>query len=224
MKLNIFHQRKLPKKKIKINCFCFVLFVCLFFPSFYFSSFFFFFYIKHTHTHTYQSCNPIYTIKTDSLFILDISTQELQNENGILLKVKDYDSLGRNDDLCSVQIPDDVLLKANGERIEFDLQNKRGNNAGKIAIRCKPTTNYDRQFLSYIYASMDDNSTKQHTRRDVDSSSENGNATNNNIMEEFSAGIEKAMKSKGGENRLRDLFKYKTIEKEGKYKIYFTYK
>ena len=57
-----------------------------------------------------------------------------------------------NDDVCTVKVPFDTLLEASGERLEFKLNPAawvEGEEAGHIAIRCRPATTYDREFLAH---------------------------------------------------------------------------
>lgn len=101
------------------------------------------------------SCDPVYTIETDSLFILDVSTQELKEKRGLTLQVKDFDvvatvAVKANDTLGFALVPPEVLEEATGERLEFDLKSPRGKPAGVIAMRCRPATNYDREFLDKV--------------------------------------------------------------------------
>ena len=48
----------------------------------------------------FNSLEPIYTVDTKSLFILDINQAELTKADGLLFKVKDHDTGGKNDDVC----------------------------------------------------------------------------------------------------------------------------
>ena len=131
--------------------------------------------------------DPIYTIKHNSVFILDVATKEIKSRQGINVIVKDYDLIGKlkildevrsywqylldytlihhflhcfsclcmlndtgsNDDLGSVVIPVETVLEASGERLEFQLKHKE-ENAGFIALRIRPATSYDRDFLKSI--------------------------------------------------------------------------
>lgn len=93
--------------------------------------------------------DPIYTIKHNSVFILDVATKEIQARQGFSVIVKDYDLLGKNDELGSVAIPAETVLEASGERLEFQLKRKE-DNAGFIAFRIRPATSYDRDFLNSL--------------------------------------------------------------------------
>jgi Ca2+-dependent lipid-binding protein len=93
--------------------------------------------------------DPIYTIEHGSVFILDVATKEIQEEGGITFNVKDFDLIGSNDLLGSVVVPADTILEASGERLEVQVKH-RGNDAGWLAIRVRPATNYDRNFLECV--------------------------------------------------------------------------
>lgn len=56
---------------------------------------------------------------------------------------------GKNDDLGKVVIPGETVLEASGERLEFQLKHKE-ENAGFIALRIRPATSYDRDFLKSL--------------------------------------------------------------------------
>jgi Ca2+-dependent lipid-binding protein len=98
---------------------------------------------------------PIFTIRQNNLFILDIATKELTESGGITAKVKDYDFVGRNDALGSVTVTAEDVLNAKGERLEYSLMAANGQDAGFIALRFRPAKNYDRQFLQAVSADSD---------------------------------------------------------------------
>lgn len=93
--------------------------------------------------------DPIYTIKQDSVFILNVATKEIKARQGVTISVKDYDLIGKNDDLGQVVVPGDTFLEASGERLEFQLKDHE-KDAGFIALRIRPATAYDREFLQSI--------------------------------------------------------------------------
>ena len=100
-----------------------------------------------------NSLDPIYTVDTKSLFILDANRADLIKAGGLLFKVKDHDTGGKNDDVCSKTIPAETLLESAGERLEFPLDPAawvKGDDAGNIAIRCRPATSSDREFMTHI--------------------------------------------------------------------------
>ena len=105
----------------------------------------------------YQRIDPIYTVSTGSLFILKAVKQELCEGEGLLFIVKDYDRVGGNDELGHVQVSGKVLCEANGERMALPLEPAKGSkqeDAGKLNIRCRPATNYDKKFLEYAAGNM----------------------------------------------------------------------
>jgi len=63
-------------------------------------------------------------------------------------EVKDYDLVGKNDLLGTVVVPPEKILEATGDRLEFNLT-KHEKEHGHIAIRCRPATTYDREFLNH---------------------------------------------------------------------------
>ena len=90
-------------------------------------------------------------MKHNSVFILDTAKKELVDNHGMTFKVKDYDMIGRNDDLCEVTVPAETILEATGERLELQL--KHGDkDAGWLAIRVRPVTDYERDFLMNMKA------------------------------------------------------------------------
>lgn len=139
--------------------------------------------------------DPIYTIKHDSVFIMDIATKEIKENGGVLFKVKDYDMIGSNDDLCEATVSAEKILEASGERMEVQMKSN-GRDAGFIAIRIRPATNYDRDFLKNL-------KTKD---------------SNRDFMG-LKRSYEKTMQPKGGSgNRLKAILK--TMVKEGKIRRY----
>jgi hypothetical protein len=102
-----------------------------------------------------NSLDPIWTIKTGSLFLLTVESKELFVNDGMNLLVKDYDKLGSNEVLGCVAVPPAVLYKAKGERMEFKLQTVPGEihteTSGFLAVRCRRATDYDKKFMeNYI--------------------------------------------------------------------------
>ena len=56
-------------------------------------------------------------------------------------------------DLGTITIEPKALMEAKGERMVFKLNpplKQEGKDAGHIAIRCRPATNYDREFLNSL--------------------------------------------------------------------------
>lgn len=97
-----------------------------------------------------KTLNPIWTVQTGSLFILNIDSKELFAGDGLFCRVVDYDVIS-SDDLGMFVVPPDVLYKANGEREVFKLRPPPRSNKeevpGDLAIRCRRATLYDKEFM-----------------------------------------------------------------------------
>jgi hypothetical protein len=96
--------------------------------------------------------DPIWTLKTGSLFLLEVESKHLFVEEGLTLLVKDYDQFGGNEFLGVAKVPAHKLYQAKGERMEFKLLPPPGSReseiGGHIAIRCRRATEYDKKFMS----------------------------------------------------------------------------
>ena len=96
--------------------------------------------------------DPIFTIATGSLFILEVMEHEFRASDGLLFKVKDYDRTSKSDDLGYVQVSGKDLCEANGQRMTLKLTPPEGrelSEAGVLNLRCRPMTAYDKKFLAY---------------------------------------------------------------------------
>ena len=100
----------------------------------------------------YLSLDPIWTVKTGSLFLLSVESRELFINDGLAFVVKDYDSIGSDEPLGFATVHPSVLYQAKGERMEFKLQappgTKRKKAKGYLAIRCRRATDYDKKFMA----------------------------------------------------------------------------
>ena len=77
----------------------------------------------HRTKHVASTLNPIWTVKTQSLFLLSTSSKDLfRCYDGILFEVKDYDAIGESETLGRVWVPPKVLYEGKGDRMEFPLQ------------------------------------------------------------------------------------------------------
>lgn len=97
--------------------------------------------------------DPIWTVKTDSLFLFTVTSQELFTSDGLLFILKDFDKLGGNEKLGVVTVPAKTLHEAKGERMEFKLQShgyKSKEVSGYMAIRCRRASPRDIQFMEEI--------------------------------------------------------------------------
>lgn len=105
-----------------------------------------------------NSLDPIWTIKTGSLFLLEVEAEELFIEDGMKFLVKDFDQFGGNETLGIVHVPPKTLYKANGERMEFKLQPVPGKTTtevpGYLAIRCRRATAHDKNFIEGFEGSL----------------------------------------------------------------------
>lgn len=96
--------------------------------------------------------DPVWTLKTGSLFLLTVESERLFLEDGLALLIKDYDQFGHNEMLGAVTLPPTFLYNGRGERREFKLQPPPGSKEeevpGFIAIRCRRATDYDKNFMN----------------------------------------------------------------------------
>ena len=64
-----------------------------------------------------KSVNPIWTIDSGSLFLLDVTPEEFfGSAQGLSFIIRDYDTISANDTLGKVFVPQDDLLNGDGER------------------------------------------------------------------------------------------------------------
>ena len=69
-----------------------------------------------------NSLNPIWSLRTGSLFVLQVTPEEFFSaSSGMLFVVKDYDSVGSNEILGHVNVGLEDLLNGNGERTEYNI-------------------------------------------------------------------------------------------------------
>ena len=94
--------------------------------------------------------DPIWTVKTNALFLWTVSTKDLFVSDGLLCVVYDYDQVGSHMHLGQVFIPPKILYEASEERIELPLKHHYhtdGPVLGFLAIRCRRATQYDQNFM-----------------------------------------------------------------------------
>lgn len=91
------------------------------------------------------SLNPVYGPKTDSTFILHCYKSELKH--GLICKIKDWDRIGKNDEMGHIVISATDLLTGEGDVIEYPIIPPQGyaknEKAGSLAIRCRPALTKD---------------------------------------------------------------------------------
>jgi len=98
----------------------------------------------------YFSLDPVWTIKTGSLFLFSVASKELFMSDGLVFNLCDYDKFGENEDLGVVTMSPKELYGANGERMEFKLKHPQDKDepvSGFLAIRCRRATDYDKKFM-----------------------------------------------------------------------------
>ena len=102
--------------------------------------------------------DPIWTVKTGSLFLLEVESEQFFLEDGMTFLVKDFDQFGANETLGIVHVSPRALYRATGERMEFKLQPVPGKTAaevpGYLAIRCRRATTYDKTFIEGMQSSL----------------------------------------------------------------------
>lgn len=91
-----------------------------------------------------KDVNPIWTIKTKSVFIFTLYTDEYFNAD-LVFEVKDMKEIYLK--LGQVYLSPKELIEANGERVEKKLTNMGKDPQGYIAIRCKRASQSDVDFF-----------------------------------------------------------------------------
>ncbi len=77
----------------------------------------------HSLCTTKRRLDPIWTVKTGSLFLLETKTKDLfRCFDGIRFEVWDYDFVGSGSLLGVSSVPAKVIYEANSERLEFPLK------------------------------------------------------------------------------------------------------
>jgi hypothetical protein len=108
----------------------------------------------HRTKHVPKNLNPVFTLRHNAFFLWSISTQDLFVEaDGLTLMVYDFDMGGKNELLGAATVPAKDIYNANEERRCYPLKalvlgnRKRGHDQGKIAVRIRRATDYDKEFL-----------------------------------------------------------------------------
>lgn len=99
----------------------------------------------HKTKHIIRTLDPIWTLKTKGLFILEVTAEELFQGDGLHLAVMDFDTVGKDERLGTCQVDARTMYDCNGERLTFDLEGKGAK--GTLAIRVRHATAYDRTFM-----------------------------------------------------------------------------
>jgi len=111
--------------------------------------------IIHQTSYIPKNLNPIWTLKTKAFFLFQVKAKELfQDIDGLCFEVIDYDAYSANDLMGAVKVSPRFLYKATEERREFRLQPLMSKGIivnhkvkGKLALRCRRATPYDKEFL-----------------------------------------------------------------------------
>ena len=82
--------------------------------------------------------NPIWTLRSKSLFVWTIDAMELfQSEDGLIFEVKDYDAVGENESMGAFSVSPKTLYHWNGERKKFSLKPLLGkHDYGQVRLFC----------------------------------------------------------------------------------------
>jgi len=74
-----------------------------------------------------RDLNPIYTLETGSLFLLQMTVEEFfACTGGMSFVIKDYDAVGSDDTMGTCTIPHDQLLQGKGERKGYEIVLQKG--------------------------------------------------------------------------------------------------
>jgi hypothetical protein len=114
------------------------------------------------------SLDPVWTLKTGSLFLMTVESKALFLSEGLTCLIKDYDRLGRNESLGVIIVPPQDLYAGKGERMEFKIQPKPGSKTkevpGSMAIRVRRATEKDKIFMEGYKQSIHAASATVHPR------------------------------------------------------------
>ena len=108
---------------------------------------------KEIHTTKFipNTLEPVWTIKTHSLCIFSVTIKDLfDSHDGLTFVVLDFDKFGANEALGAVVIPPREVFVAKGERVEYALKplfGKKDYGKGKLAVRIRRATDYDKDFM-----------------------------------------------------------------------------
>jgi hypothetical protein len=101
-----------------------------------------------------KNLNPVWTVKTGSLFLLTVTTKELFMSDGLMCEVADFDKLGSNEILGAIILPPKFLYEAKGERTTYKLQKSphgaKDYGKGSLSVRVRHATPNDKQFMKEL--------------------------------------------------------------------------
>lgn len=107
-----------------------------------------------------STLEPVWTIKTHSLCIFSVTIKDLfDSHDGLTFRMQDYDKFGANETLGAVVIPPREVFTAKGERVEYPLKplfGQKDYGKGKLVVRIRRATDYDKDFMERWNASKED--------------------------------------------------------------------
>ena len=104
--------------------------------------------IIHQTKHISKTDSPIWSIETQSVFLLETTMKDLlMTKDGIMFEVRDRDLVGKGNSFGHAWLTPTQIYKSYGERIELPLKST-SKSQGYIAIRCRRATDND---LSVIF-------------------------------------------------------------------------
>eukprot|EP00529_Nitzschia_sp_RCC80_P008506 CAMPEP_0113512820 /NCGR_PEP_ID=MMETSP0014_2-20120614/39536_1 /TAXON_ID=2857 /ORGANISM="Nitzschia sp." /LENGTH=1224 /DNA_ID=CAMNT_0000409189 /DNA_START=63 /DNA_END=3733 /DNA_ORIENTATION=+ /assembly_acc=CAM_ASM_000159 len=106
----------------------------------------------HRTKHISATLDPIWTLKTGSLFILTTESRKLFLDDGMRFIIKDFDQLGKDEVLGIVHVKPQVWYQSKGERMEFKLHPPHGSKdtevPGYLVLRIRRASEYDQKFMA----------------------------------------------------------------------------
>ncbi|GKY95229.1 hypothetical protein MPSEU_000485800 [Mayamaea pseudoterrestris] len=101
-----------------------------------------------------RNLNPIWTVKTNSLFLWTVNSRDLFMSEGLLCVVFDFDQVGSHENLGQTYVSPKFLYATSEERTEQSLKHPHngdaGTAAGFLAVRCRRATDYDKHFMQEL--------------------------------------------------------------------------
>jgi len=106
----------------------------------------------------YKTVNPIWTIDSGSLFLLDVTPEEFfGSAEGLSFILRDYDKISSNDTLGKVFVSQENLLNGDGDRVEFDLVescSKNKKQPGRLVLRFRKAAEEDVLFMERLLSAQ----------------------------------------------------------------------
>ena len=96
------------------------------------------------------SLNPVYSAKDNNIFVWNGKTKDLIDHDGLEFRAKDWDRIGTNDELGTVQVSTNKLIEIanSGQKEEFHIvppPKRSKEDAGYITIRISHATDQQRE-------------------------------------------------------------------------------